>query len=61
MAFKKATPLQRIKFLRKMLWVESETHGSPCMCIICEALIFDAMFANGERDIKSIQWEESNE
>ena len=50
--FKKATALQRIKLFRNALISETEDHGSPCGCFLCEILIFDTRFKLGERDIK---------
>ena len=43
----------RIEFLRKAIRSATERDGSPCMCLLCEALLFDAMAANGEINLKT--------
>jgi hypothetical protein len=46
--FKVNTPLERIEFLRSAIRECIEAHGVPCTCRLCEALLFDAMSADGQ-------------
>ena len=39
---------ERIDILKRALRELTASHGSPCMCVYCEVLIFDAMAAKGE-------------
>jgi hypothetical protein len=39
--FKKSTDKDRIEFLRHAIRQATPDHGTPCGCILCEALIFD--------------------
>ena len=51
--FAPSTPKERIGFLRNAIKQLTEYHGAPCMCILCEALQFDFMAANGEINLKT--------
>lgn len=42
------TDLVRLEFLRTMIRKETESHGAPCGCLLCEALIFVGMSKAGE-------------
>lgn len=50
---RKATCKERVQMMRYILRQESINHGAPCMCVVCEALIFDSLYAEGERDIRA--------
>jgi hypothetical protein len=57
--FTPSTLEERHEFLRKVIRGVVEAHGSPCCCVLCEALIFDSMaqcgeinITTGERNIK---------
>lgn len=50
---KKATEKERIKFLREAILSSTESHGAPCGCMLCEALLFDYMASNGEINLKT--------
>jgi hypothetical protein len=51
--FVKNTLKERIQFLRKAILESVPDHGAPCMCRLCEALIFDYMAAQGEINLKT--------
>lgn len=43
----------RIEFLREAMRAVTESHGAPCMCRLCEALVFETMAKDGEINLKT--------
>jgi len=48
---KPVTPKQRIDFLRKSILSATESHGVPCMCLLCDTLLFDTLMAEGKMEL----------
>ena len=45
------TPEERIEFLRNAIRQATESHGVPCCCMLCEALIFDCLAKEGKVNV----------
>lgn len=50
--YKPATLQERFDFVCNAVKKAIESHGSPCCCLLCEALIFSYMASLGEVNLK---------
>ena len=51
--FVPSTLEERHEYLRETIRQATPDHGSPCGCILCESLIFDAIAAEGKINLKT--------
>jgi hypothetical protein len=51
--FTPSTLEDRIEFLRKSILSTIQSHGAPCLCILCESLQFDYLAMEGKINLKT--------